>query len=491
MKKILKVSPLTYRKTEDNVKANFYESFLGKTKWNMNQKLVIVESRQKLEPSGKCLEALYIQSVHGACAGLPERTFGVDIKNDFAPQYEESKERGKNLSDLKSAAKSAEDIYLAPDPDREGEAIAWHLKEILTKSNKKAKFHRVTFHEITKSAIAKAFESPSVIDIDRVDAQQARRVLDRIVGYMVSPLLWGKIKKGLSAGRVQSVALRLVCERERLIQAFVPQEYWNFLAKFSPDANKREKFIARLFKINGEKFEISNQKDADAVLTAVKGAGSWNVDKIENQPRRKNAAPPFITSTLQQAASSSLAFSANMTMRTAQQLYEGVDVGRGGPTGLITYMRTDSVAVAVEAQNSARAFIASAYGEEYVPKKPNFYKSKASAQGAHEAIRPTDVMLTPEKAREFLDDRMLKLYTLIWRRFVASQMAQAEQLRTTVDITAAGSDSNRYNFRATATITTFPGFLAPTTSRGGKWEEEEENRDAEILKALKQAISAG
>ena len=453
----------------------------------MDQKLVIVESPAKAKTIGKMLGRDYtIKASMGHVRDLPARTFGVDIEHDFAPQYEESKERGKNLSDLKSAAKGASEIYLAPDPDREGEAIAWHLKEILSKANKKAKFHRVTFHEITKSAIAKAFQTPSTIDIDRVDAQQARRVLDRIVGYMVSPLLWGKIKKGLSAGRVQSVALRLVCERERLIQAFVPKEYWNFLAKFSPEQNQREHFVAKLFKINGDKFEIGNKKDADALLTAVKGAKSWSVENIETQPRRKYAAPPFITSTLQQAASSALGFSANTTMRIAQQLYEGVDVGRGGPVGLITYMRTDSVAIAVEAQNAARSFIAANYGQEYVPPKHNVYKSKASAQGAHEAIRPTDVTLTPEKVKEFLDDRMLKLYTLIWRRFTASQMAPAEQQRTTVDVAAKGSDSRTYDFRTTATITTFPGFLrAYNIKEEGAEEEDEETRYADILKALK------
>ena len=452
----------------------------------MDHKLVIVESPAKAKTIGKMLGRDYtIKASMGHVRDLPTRTFGVDIEHDFTPQYEESKERGKNLSDLKSAAKGASEIYLAPDPDREGEAIAWHLKEILSKANKKAKFHRVTFHEITKSAIAKAFQTPGTIDIDRVDAQQARRVLDRIVGYMVSPLLWGKIKKGLSAGRVQSVALRLVCERERLIQAFVPKEYWNFLAKFSPEQNPREHFVAKLFKINGDKFEIGSKKDADALLTAVKGAKNWSVGNIETQPRRKYAAPPFITSTLQQAASSALGFSANTTMRIAQQLYEGVDVGRGGPVGLITYMRTDSVAIAVEAQNAARSFIAANYGPEYVPPKHNVYKSKASAQGAHEAIRPTDVNLTPEKVKEFLDDRMLKLYTLIWRRFTASQMAPAEQQRTTVDVAAKGSDSNIYDFRTTATITTFPGFLrAYNIKEEGVEEEDEETRYADILKAL-------
>ena len=457
----------------------------------MEHKLVIVESPAKARTIGKMLGRDYtIKASMGHVRDLPERTLGVDIEHDFAPQYEESRERGKNLSDLKSAAKGASEIYLAPDPDREGEAIAWHLREILSKANKKAKFHRVTFHEITKSAIAKAFQSPGDIDIDRVDAQQARRVLDRIVGYMVSPLLWGKIKKGVSAGRVQSVALRLVCERERQILSFVPKEYWNFLAKFSPEGKSRAHFVAKLFKINGEKFEINTKNDADALLAAVRGASRWSVDSIEIQPRKKYAAPPFITSTLQQAASSALGFSANTTMRIAQQLYEGVDVGRGGPVGLITYMRTDSVAIAIEAQNAARAFIGTHYGPEYVPAKHNVYKSKASAQGAHEAIRPTDVNLTPEMVKAYLDDRMLKLYTLIWRRFTASQMAPAEQQRTTVDVVAKGADANTYDFRATATVTTFPGFLrAYDIKEEGSEEEDEETRYADILKALEKGDS--
>ena len=458
----------------------------------MDHKLVIVESPAKARTIGKMLGRDYtIKASMGHVRDLPERTLGVDIEHGFAPQYEESRERGKNLSELKSAAKSASEIYLAPDPDREGEAIAWHLKEILSRANKKAKFHRVTFHEITKSAIAKAFQSPGTIDIDRVDAQQARRVLDRIVGYMVSPLLWGKIKKGVSAGRVQSVALRLVCERERQILSFVPKEYWNFMAKFSPEGNSRSHFAAKLFKIDGGKFEINAKADADALLSAVRGASRWTVDNLEIQPRKKYAAPPFITSTLQQAASSALGFSANTTMRIAQQLYEGVDVGRGGPVGLITYMRTDSVAIAIEAQNAARAFIGAHYGPEYVPAKHNVYKSKASAQGAHEAIRPTDVSLTPETVREFLDDRMFKLYTLIWRRFTASQMAPAEQQRTTVDVAAKGADARTYDFRATATVTTFPGFLRAYDIREEGMEEDDEEETWQVVTTVRQDVLHG
>lgn len=453
----------------------------------MENKLVIVESPAKARTIGKMLGNEYtIKASMGHVRDLPTKNFGVDLEHDFMPQYEESRERSKNLSELKAAAKKADEIYLAPDPDREGEAIAWHLKEILKACNKKVPFKRVTFHEITRSAIGKAFQSPTELDMDKVDAQQARRVLDRIVGYMVSPLLWGRIEKGVSAGRVQSVALRLVCERERAIKDFVPEEYWNFLAKFSSGASGA--FHAKLFKINGGKLEIHNKGEADAVLSAVKGASGWRVDSIETVPRRKFAPPPFITSTLQQAASSALGFSANSTMRIAQDLYEGVDVGTGGPLGLITYMRTDSVTVSVEAQKAAREFISSFYGPEYLPEKPPMYKSKASAQGAHEAIRPTDVTLTPNKVKEFLDERQYKLYTLVWRRFMASQTAPAEQMRTTVDVAAKAADSKTYTFRSVATVTTFPGFLKVYDIREeGSEEEDEDTRDAEALKALRKA----
>ena len=406
----------------------------------MGNKLVIVESPAKARTIGRMLGKDYvIMASMGHVRDLPEKSFGVDIQHGFQPQYEENSARGKNLRDLKNAAKSASEIYLASDPDREGEAIAWHLKEVLGKLNKKAVFHRVTFHEITRSAIERAFRQPGDINMDLVNSQQARRVLDRIVGYQVSPLLWTRIVRGVSAGRVQSVALRLVCEREREIQSFVPQEYWNFNAEFSADPESgtadsvdRKVFSARLSKIADEKFQVTNQTDADSLLAAVRSVENWSVSSIEKQPRRKYAAPPFITSTLQQAASSALGFSASQTMRIAQELYEGVDVGQHGPVGLITYMRTDSVEVSVEAQNACRSYVAQAYGAEYVPEKPNRYRSKSSAQEAHEAIRPTDVLLTPEKVKAFLDPRSFKLYALIWKRFVASQMSPARQERTTV-----------------------------------------------------------
>ena len=447
-------------------------------------KLVIVESPAKARTIGKMLGSQYtIKASMGHVRDLPARSFGVDIEHDFMPQYEETRERSKNLSELKSAARKASEIFLAPDPDREGEAIAWHLQEILSKCNPKAVFHRVTFHEITRSAISRAFQAPSQLDIDKVDAQQARRVLDRIVGYMVSPLLWGRIEKGVSAGRVQSVALRLVCERERIIQNFKPEEYWNFLAEFQAFPGV---FHSKLFKIDGDKFSVGDQKTAQQLEQAVRAARAWQVAAIESVPRKRYAAPPFITSTLQQAASSSLGFSASSTMRIAQTLYEGMDVGTGGPVGLITYMRTDSVSVSVEAQNAARQFISANFGADYLPPRPPVYKSKASAQGAHEAIRPTDVNLTPDKVKPYLDDRSLKLYTLIWRRFMASQTAPAEEQRTTVDVEGIGGDRRTYTFRSSATVTTFPGFLRVYNLRDEGVEEEDENqRDVETLRALK------
>lgn len=452
----------------------------------MPDKLVIVESPAKAKTIGKILGKDYIiKASYGHIRDLPERAFGVDIEHDFAPQYEESKTRGKNLSELKKTAKTVKEIYLAPDPDREGEAIAWHLHEVLKSSNKKAGFHRVAFHEITRSAITKAFQNPGELNMNLVDAQQARRVLDRIVGYMISPLLWSRIERGVSAGRVQSVALRLVCEREREIQAFVPKEYWNFLARFSQGENCE--FSTRLAKIDGGKFEIGSKEDADKVLAAVRGASAWNIASIEKQPRKRYAPPPFITSTLQQAASSSLGFSANSTMRIAQQLYEGIDTP-AGHIGLITYMRTDSVAIAVEAQNACRDFIHAHYGPDYVPAKPNFFKSKSNAQGAHEAIRPTDVTLTPESLKDTLDASQLKLYKLIWRRFLASQMAPADQLRTTVDVEGNGADSRLYTFRATATVTTFPGFLRAYNieEEGAARSEDDDTRDADALAQLRE-----
>ena len=461
----------------------------------MSTKLVIVESPAKAKTIGKILGKDYvIMASMGHIRDLPEKTFGVDIENGFQPQYEENKSRNKNLTELKKTAKAASEIYLAPDPDREGEAIAWHLKEVLQKLNKKAVFFRVTFHEITRSAITKAFQNIGDIDMNLVNSQQARRVLDRIVGYQVSPLLWSQIKRGVSAGRVQSVALRLVCEREREIQNFVPQEYWNFMAKFCSANQVQDSdniFTAKLAKIDNQKVAVDSKEKADLILDAVKSVNNWAVKSIEKQPRKKYAAPPFITSTMQQAASSALGFSASQTMRIAQDLYEGIDIGNG-PVGLITYMRTDSVAIAAEAQSVCRQFIAQTYGPDYVPEKPNFYKSKSNAQGAHEAIRPTDVNLTPAHLKNFLDAKQLKLYTLIWKRFVASQMASALQERTTVTVSGnAASDQKEYSFRSSATVTRFPGFMQAynvVEEGSSTGDDDDENiKDAAVLGALTQS----
>ena len=448
-------------------------------------KLVIVESPTKVKTISKILGSEYVvMASMGHVRDLPERAFGVDIENNFQPQYVENKGRGKNLANLKAAAKAASQIYLASDPDREGEAIAWHLQEVLGKINKKSPFLRVTFNQITKSAIEKAFQVPGDINMALVDSQQARRVLDRIVGYQISPLLWTRIERGVSAGRVQSVALRLVCEREREIQSFIPKEYWNFVAEFNAAANGNDPdtaFRARLAKVNGEKFEIDNGTDADVLLKGIRAVDTWEVADINTSPRKKYAYPPFITSTLQQAASSSLGFTASQTMRIAQQLYAGVDVGTGS-IGLITYMRTDSVAVAAEAQNACRAFIAAEYGKDYVPERPNVYRSKGNAQEAHEAIRPTDITLTPERLKNCLDPQQYRLYSLIWKRFVASQMAPANMERTTVEIRGG-----EYLFRSTATVVKFTGYLRAYNfqEEGADAEDDDDTRNADVLAALK------
>ena len=419
-------------------------------------RLLIVESPTKANTISKMLGNDYtIIASMGHIRNLPEHELGVDVDNDFAPQYVDSPKSKNIVKRLKDAAKNADEIYLAPDPDREGEAIAWHLKDVLKKSTK-SPFYRVTFHEITRSAIEQAIANRGEIDPDLVDAQQARRILDRIVGYKTSPLLWRQLEKGSSAGRVQSAALRLVVEREREIAAFTPEEYWNFGVEFN--AGVPGIYHARLFKINGKDFKITNEKDALTLKDAVLNGSAPQVDDINRQERRRFAAPPFTTSTLQQAASSNLRMSATGTMRCAQQLYEGVELGNKGAVGLITYMRTDSVTIAKEAQIATREFICETYGEAFAPEKFNVYKNKAAAQEAHEAIRPTDVRRTPESVAPYLDAQQLKLYTLIWKRFVASQMSCCRIDQTTVDSKIKGNDSREYTFRAVGSVVTFPGF---------------------------------
>ncbi len=445
----------------------------------MSKKLLIVESPTKARTISRMLGADYkIMASMGHVRDLPERSFGVDVQNNFAPMYTDNSRSKKVVADLRSAVKKATEVYLAPDPDREGEAIAWHLSEVL-KNDFKGDFKRVTFHEITRQAIERALENSSVINMDLVDAQQARRVLDRIVGYQVSPLLWSRIARGISAGRVQSVALRLVVERERAIQAFEPQEYWNIQADFK-GANGAE-FSAKLFKINGKDCEIPNADTARKVLADLNDKNPFAVSAITVNNRSRAAQPPFTTSTLQQFANSQLHFSASATMRYAQQLYEGVDLGKNGETvGLITYMRTDSVNIAKEAQMAAAEFIAGNYGKEYCPAKFNYFKSKGLAQEAHEAIRPTDVNRTPESLAGVLDSAQLKLYSLIWKRFVASQMAPAKLKQLAVDVCKTAGSKQEYQFRANAQITVFPGFLAVFPDNKKEEAAEHMNRLASL-----------
>ncbi len=419
-------------------------------------KLVIVESPAKARTIGKMLGKNYkVLASMGHVRDLPERELGVDIKNQFQPVYVDTPRSKSTLKDLRAAAKDVDEVFLAPDPDREGEAIAWHLHEVL-KEDVSSPFYRVTFHEITNSAINKAMQELGSINMDLVDSQQARRVLDRIVGYQVSPLLWSKIEKGCSAGRVQSAALRLVVERERVIENFKPEEYWVFgIVCTMPDGSK---IAFKLFKVNAADVNINNETEALSVLAAVQKGTPPRVESITSAERKRYAPAPFTTSTLQQSASVSLHFSASNTMRYAQQLYEGIELGAKGAVGLITYMRTDSVTIAAEAQYAALDFIRKEYGENFAPKYPNVYKNKAAAQEAHEAIRPTDVLRTPEMVASFLDEKQLKLYSLIWRRFVASQMTPAVNNLTTVDLLVTGADRNKYTFRATAAVPVFAGF---------------------------------
>jgi len=422
----------------------------------VSKALVIVESPAKARTINKFLGGDYhVLASMGHVRDLPKKKLGVDVEKDFKPTYVSISGKKDVLSKLRSAASKADEVFLAVDLDREGEAIAWHLAKLLKLPQKKTR--RVVFNEITRSAIRQAFEHPRQIDLNKVNAQQARRVLDRLVGYQVSPVLWKKIAKGLSAGRVQSVAVRLIVEREREVQAFDPQEFWKItasLAKQGVDAP--EPFEAQVKWKNGDEIAIKTQSEASAVLDALKDA-SYVVDAIERKKRLDKAPAPFITSTLQQQASTHLRFSAKKTMIVAQQLYEGVDVGDES-VGLITYMRTDSFNIASQAQSEARDFIRAEFGDDYVPDQPNVYASRAGAQEAHECVRPTDPRRSPDMLAGSLAKDQLKLYTLIWNRFLASQMTPAQYNMTNVKIAAAG-----YRFHAGGRQVVFPGHsvLAP------------------------------
>jgi DNA topoisomerase-1 len=469
----------------------------------MASKLIIVESPSKAKTIQKYLGPGYrVQASMGHVRDLPKSKLGVDVDHDFAPVYEVAEGKQKVVKDLQSAIRSASEVYLATDPDREGEAIAWHVVEA-TKIPKSKSVHRVTFHEITKSAVQDAIAHPRQIDRHLVDAQQARRVLDRLVGYRLSPLLWDKVRRGLSAGRVQSVAVRLVVEREREIEGFKPQEYWTIEADLAKQSPKAQKFRAVLVERAGKKlgkFAIENQEAANAIVADLDRA-EYVVRTIARKDKKRTPAPPFTTSTLQQEAGRKLGMSAKTTMRIAQQLYEGVDVGgTEGTVGLITYMRTDSLNVSKEAQTEARALIGERYGADYVPPRPNVYKTRAKgAQEAHEAIRPTSSRRLPENLRAALSRDQYRLYDLIWKRFIASQMAPAIFDSTTVDIAAGrGVRPNGvpaatppYLFRATGSVLRFPGFLAVYNVSLDEGEDDEDKEallpplvEGELLKLL-------
>jgi DNA topoisomerase-1 len=449
----------------------------------MSKNLVIVESPAKAKTIGKYLGKQYVVKASlGHIKDLPKNELAVDIERGFRPHYHIIEGKKKLIAELKQAAKKADAVYLAADPDREGEAICYHLWEELNGTGKGPAIHRVMFNEITPHAIRRAFEHPLQVNLNLVNAQQARRILDRLVGYKISPLLWDKVRRGLSAGRVQTVALRLIVEREREIRNFQREEYWTLDVHLG--AKKPPTLVARLAKRNGENVQLSNQADTDSIVQALEGA-VYQVGSVVTREKRRNPVPPFITSTLQQEAARKLRFSVKRTMMIAQRLYEGIDLGEEGSVGLITYMRTDSTRVSHDALNEVRDLIRERYGERYVPESPNFYRSKKDAQDAHEAIRPTSVLRTPGDLEKYLkksdgdatgiSEDELKLYRLIWMRFVASQMTPAVFDQTTIEVAAKGKDGAEYLFRATGSVPKFDGFLA--VYEEGKDQKDEEDEE--------------
>ncbi|MCC7022725.1 MAG: type I DNA topoisomerase [Thermomicrobiales bacterium] len=432
-------------------------------------RLVIVESPAKAKTISKYLGSGYtVKASMGHVRDLPKSTLGVDVDDNFTPTYLVPRDKSKLIKELKASVQGAREIYLATDPDREGEAIAWHLVQATGADSKPV--HRVVFHEITPEAVSEAMASPRAIDPDLVDAQQARRVLDRLVGYKVSPLLWKKVKRGLSAGRVQTAALRIVAEREREIEAFEPVEYWSLEAELAKQtgarARKQDIFRAALQRVRGKKVKLENAEQTQEIVRALDGA-SYRVADVSRKEVQRRPSPPFTTSTLQQEASRKLGLGVRRTMQLAQELYEGVDLGSQGTQGLITYMRTDSTNIAASAQAAARDEIARRYGAEYVPERPPVYTRKAKgAQEAHEAVRPTSPHRDPASVKPFLSSQQFKLYQLIWQRFIASQMRPAILDQTGVDIAAGSLEEIArpadapYLFRATGSVVKFPGFMA-------------------------------
>ena len=446
--------------------------------------LLIIESPNKIKSIKKYLGSDFqVMATVGHIRDLPKSKLGVDTKNDFRPEYINMPDKKEVIKSLKTAAANADKVYLATDPDREGEAISWHLAQILALDMEDA--NRVTFNEITKSGVETGMSAPRKLNLDLVDAQQARRVLDRIVGYKLSPFLWKKVKSGLSAGRVQTVALRLIVEREREIEKFVPQEYWSVDAKL---LYSRKSFIAKLYGFSdGKKIEtVANEAEAQKIVSDLENA-VYTVSEIKKGKRNHQPAPPFITSTLQQEASRKFGFTGQRTMRIAQQLFEGIEIPGHGATGLITYMRTDSLRISEEARAQATAFIANTYGNKYLPSSPRYFKQKSGAQDAHEAIRPTSVSFTPDSIKDSLTTEQYKLYKLIWERFIASLMAASVQNTVTVSIVAGD-----YMFKATGYTVAFDGFTV-LYEEGKDFEGEalvkipEEMKTGDVLK-LKELI---
>jgi DNA topoisomerase I len=440
----------------------------------MAKSLVIVESPTKAKTIGKYLgKQFVVMASLGHVKDLPKKDLAVDVERDFEPSYEIIEGKKKLMGELRQAAKGVESVYLAADPDREGEAICWHLQEELnhrtSKKEPALKFYRVMFNEITASAVRKAFETPAAVNLHLVEAQQARRILDRLVGYKISPLLWDKVRRGLSAGRVQTVALRMVVEREREIRAFQKREYWSI--DVSLNAKKPPVLTTHFAKRNDETIEIGSEEAATNIVRQLEGA-KYIVRSVNLREKKRNPVAPFITSTLQQEASRKLRFSVKRTMGLAQRLYEGVELGSEGSVGLITYMRTDSTRVSEDALQEVRGLVATRYGPDFVPETPNVYKSKKDIQDAHEAIRPSSALRTPDDIAPYLQEDEMKLYRLIWMRFVASQMVPAVFDQTTIEVNAQGKDGATYLFRATGSTPKFKGFLEV-------YEEGKDQRDEE------------
>ncbi|MDH4367304.1 MAG: type I DNA topoisomerase, partial [Dehalococcoidia bacterium] len=458
----------------------------------MTSKLVIVESPAKARTLNRILGRSYsVKASLGHVRDLPKASLGVDIEKSFTPKYVIPPQKKKIVGEIKAAISKARSIYLATDPDREGEAISWHLVQATKLDKDDRPVHRVVFHEITKEAVQEAFQSPRSIDMNMVNAQQARRILDRLVGYKLSPLLWRKVQRGLSAGRVQSVALRMIVDREQEIQNFTPQEYWIVDVELAPLEEKEASFEARLLALaDGTKLDIGSKEEADKVVANLEKA-EYAVEKVVTKRMARQPASPFITSTLQQEAWQKLRFTAGRTMAIAQQLYEGLPLGKEGSVGLITYMRTDSTHVAASAISEARDFIREKYGSKFLPPKPRSFARKAKwAQEAHEAIRPTKIYRRPEQLKPFLDLAQLKLYELIWKRMVASQMSAALYDTTNVEIKAGniGNQPGGYLLKASSSVVKFPGFIVVYSESR---DEDEQGERADFIGASLPKLKVG